>query len=96
MTIVASKPTLAEVAQFIKEAGLWGKVSPTKFYEYYDRQDFLFRGIPMDWKEKVVQWAQREKKPVTVTAADFKALDEQKKMYNNPSPEELRKIVDMI
>lgn len=85
-------PTLQEIAGYIRENGLDGKVSPSRFYDYYAKQNFMYRGLPMDWKTKVHEWAKTQKGPVRQSAADYKA-------YTKPpsiSLDELRKRIAAI
>ena len=88
-----SKPTLEEIATYVKENGLEGKVSPTRFYDYYSRQNFMFRGLPMDWKSKLHEWAKTQRSPVQTNASDYKLA-----VKNMPrvSLDELRQRVAMI
>lgn len=69
-------PTPEEVGAYIRENGFVGKVSPSKFYAYYAKQNFEFKGAPMDWKGKVTDWARNQRAPVPMTAADYKLLGE--------------------
>lgn len=54
-------PTYEEVQAFAKSEGLDSKTNIQKFYNYYSRSRFLFKGIPMDWKAKLREWAGTEK-----------------------------------
>ena len=87
------KPTLEEIAEYVKEQGLQAKVSPTRFYDYYNKQDFLYRGLPMDWKAKVQEWAKTQKGSVPTSAADYKLYQ---KAVPQISLEELRRRIAMI
>ena len=89
-------PTFEEVAAYIKEAGLIGKVSPQHFYEYYEKQDFKYKGIIMDWQLKIQQWASRQRGSVIITAKDYAAFNNEQKKDAPVSVDALRKLVDMI
>ena len=67
-------PTFEEVQAFAESEGLDDKISVSKFYEYYAQTNFLFRGIPFDWKEKMREWAKNERprKNAVKSAADYK------------------------
>ena len=54
-------PTYEEVQAFAKSEGLDSKTNVSKFYEYYSRSAFLFKGKLMDWKAKLRQWAGSER-----------------------------------
>lgn len=53
-------PTLAEIASYVAERRL--NVNPEKFYSYYSRSGFTYRGLPMDWKSKLADWDRTEYK----------------------------------
>lgn len=72
-------PTLDDVARFVQEAGLVGKISPSKFYAYYHKQNFMYQGQPMDWRAKVCKWAATETRAVQMNAADYDAISRTKK-----------------
>lgn len=67
-------PTYEEVQAFAKSEGLDGKTDVKKFYQYYKETNFLFRGIPINWKEKLREWAktERPRRSKMPTAADYK------------------------
>lgn len=68
-------PTYEEVQAFAQSEGLDSRTNVAKFYDYYSKTNFLFKGTPMDWKGKLREWAQSEK-PRTrsyVTAAEHNA-----------------------
>jgi len=60
-------PTFEEVVLYADKQKLIGKVDIRKFYDFYDRSDFLYRGIPMDWKGKLQEWASKQRSPVKAT-----------------------------
>lgn len=65
-------PTFDDVVAYAVEAGLFGKVSLTKFYEYY--ADFKGPGgMIIDWKTKLHEWASRQKGKVVITASEYNA-----------------------
>lgn len=61
-------PSFDEVKQYAIDAGLIDKISVTKFYRYYERADFLYKGLPMDWKSRMKQWAETQRTPVNTMA----------------------------
>ncbi len=68
-----SKPTFEEVVAYADREGLFGKVSLEKFYEYYNKQNFAYHGTPINWKDRLHEWAGRQTGKVTVSAREFKA-----------------------
>ena len=65
-------PSFEDVVRYATENDLYGKVSITKFYEYYG--DFRGAGgIIIDWKKKLHEWASRQRTAVTVTAKEYAA-----------------------
>lgn len=55
-------PTYEEVQAFAKSEGLDRKTDVRKFYSYYSETNFLYKGIPMDWKAKLREWASSERR----------------------------------
>ena len=70
-------PTFEEVVAYAKEEGLYGKVPLSKFYDFYAKQGFMFRGILMDWKGKLYEWAERQRVPVRENYRERNALPEE-------------------
>lgn len=68
------KPTYEELVAYAYSEGLIGKVDTVKFYDYYDRQNFQFRGMLMDWKGKLHEWASKQKSAVIQTAKEANAI----------------------
>ena len=66
-------PTYEEVQAFAKSEGLDSKTDIKKFYQYYSETGFLYKGIPMDWKAKLREWAktERPRRSKTPTMADY-------------------------
>jgi len=85
--------TYDEVVAYAKEAGLIGKIDTVRFYEYYAKQSFMYRGQPMDWKGKMHEWAKTQRGAVRQSATEYKAVE---KMAPKVSLEELRRRVAMI
>lgn len=75
---VGRAPTFDEVMKFAVDAGLYGKVSVSKFYDYYNRDNFMYRGYVMDWKTKLREWAQRQKGTVVPTAQERRVYEKSK------------------
>lgn len=63
-------PTFEEVVAYATENGLYGKLNLCKFYDYYEKQGFLFKGLPMDWKAKMKKWAENQTSPVMETGKE--------------------------
>lgn len=53
-------PSLEEVQTFAQSEGLSGKTNVQRFYRYYEKQGFLYRGLPIDWKAKLREWSKTE------------------------------------
>lgn len=51
-------PTLSEIRSECTEKGY--KVDPLKFYETYQKQDWMFKGQPIDWKDRLREWNRTE------------------------------------
>lgn len=66
-------PTLEEVCKLNKELG--NHADPVKFYEYYSKQKWMYKGAPMDWAAKLKQWndTERKDKQHTTTAVEYEA-----------------------
>lgn len=64
-------PTFDEVVEYAVNNGLFGKVSLTKFYDYYG--DFKYKGLVIDWKAKLKIWADRQRSAVIVSAKEYEA-----------------------
>lgn len=67
-------PTFEEVVAYANEAGLYGKVPLSKFYDFYAKQGFQYNGYLMDWKSKMREWAERQRTPVRETCQERNAL----------------------
>lgn len=89
---------MEEVAAYIKAEGLTGKVSPSRFHEYYAKQKFVYKGAPIDWKKKVHEWAARERGNTPLNAADYKLFNPTTvaKAGVNVSVDEVRRRVALI
>jgi len=68
-------PTYTEVVAYANAQGLIGKIDTSKFYDFYERQGFLYRGQPMDWKGKMFEWANNQKSQVTQTKRELAELE---------------------
>ena len=62
-----SAPTFEDVVLYANKQGLIGKVDIRKFYDYYGRSNFLYRGALMDWQGKLREWASTQRANVMVT-----------------------------
>lgn len=84
-------PTIEEIAAYIRDNGYSGSVSPTRFYGWYEKSGFMYRGQIMDWRKKIREWAESQKKPVVMTAEDYRLLNaqpEQPKKKRRAKPED--------
>ena len=52
-------PTIEEVQKFASEEA--PDVDVQKFYDYYGRTKFMWKGEPIDWKQKLRDWQATEK-----------------------------------
>ena len=66
-------PTFDDVVAYAVEVELFGKLTLTKFYEYYAKQGFMYKGVLMDWRAKMHEWASRERTKVVITAKEYEA-----------------------
>ena len=73
------KPTYEEVVAYCDSEGLIGKVDTVKFYEFYDKQGFMYRGYLMDWKNKLHEWASRQRGTIKQSAKEYNALNKTQK-----------------
>ena len=51
-----SAPTFEDVVLYANKQNLIGRVDIRKFYDYYSRSHFLYRGALMDWQGKLREW----------------------------------------
>ena len=70
-------PTFEEVVSYAQKAGLYGKISLSKFYDYYSKRGFSYNGYLMDWRSKMKEWAARQTAPVVETAKECHAKPKQ-------------------
>lgn len=68
------KPTYEDIVAYCMEGGLIGKVDTVKFYDYYGKQNFMFRGQIMDWKNKLHEWASGQKSKIIQKAKEANAV----------------------
>ena len=66
-------PTYDEVIAYAHNEGLLGKVSIDRFYDYYSKQNFLYQGVLMDWKNKLHEWASKQRGTVSISAKEYAA-----------------------
>ena len=67
-------PAFDEIVEYAVEHDLFGKISLTKFYDYYG--DFKgHHGLIIDWRQKMQSWAQRQRSPIIVSAKESEARD---------------------
>lgn len=67
-------PTYEEVVAYAESEGLIGKVDTAKFFDWYAKQNWMYKGYLMDWKGKLHEWAARQKGVVKQTAVEYKAV----------------------
>ena len=53
-------PTQKDIEDYCSEKNL--NVDVGRFYSYYSRWNFTYRGLPMDWKAKLEEWNKTEYK----------------------------------
>jgi len=68
-------PTYEQVVRAANEMDLIGKVDTKKFFDYYSKSGFAYRGAPIDWKGKLEQWASSQRSQVKMTAAEYEILN---------------------
>ena len=74
------EPTYQDILEYCRDAGLLGKISTNKFYEYY-KGKWFYKGVLINWKEKLQQWAARQTSPVTLSAEEYRLLNESKAQH---------------
>ncbi|MFI3226938.1 MAG: helix-turn-helix domain-containing protein [Clostridia bacterium] len=82
-----STPTRTEIEDFILQNNL--NVNPDKFFNYYDKKNFLFQDKIINWRERAFEWHKYEKSNFVKTP----------KLYDKPENElaawELEMLKDM-
>ena len=68
-------PTYEEIVAYADSEGLIGRIDTVKFYDFYAKQNFMYRGYIMDWKKKMHEWADRQKGAVKQSAKEYNALN---------------------
>lgn len=81
-------PTREEVRSYCAEQNL--RVNPDRFYDYYARFDFKYKGLPIDWKARLSKWEQTEYTRPNQTANA--AVEKHKPM----TIEELKRAIERI
>lgn len=96
-------PSYEEVMSFAKENGYSSRINVAKFYQYYSKTGFIYKGLPMDWKKKMSDWAETEKGQSKTYIAAAETKHDGSKNYwpkgvNTPDEMKayLRKVVDSI
>lgn len=93
-------PTFDEVVEYAVNNGIFGKISLTKFYEYYG--DFKGKGgLIIDWKAKLRMWADHQRSAIIVSTKEYEAREriqkrEEKKRANRDVIADLQARVAMI
>lgn len=92
-------PTFDEVVEYAVNNGIFGKISLTKFYDYYG--DFKSKGVVIDWKAKLRMWVDHQRSAVIVSAKEYEAREriqkrDEKKQANRDIIAELQAKVAMI
>lgn len=75
MANVPNPPTLEDIVHYVVQNDLWGKVSPTKFHDYYAKQNFMFNGKLMDWEAQINKWASTQNSSVKPTQQEIRIRD---------------------
>ena len=71
-------PSFDDVVEYALVSNLYGKLSLTKFYDYY--HGFKpHNGVVMDWRKKMHEWAQNQRSTVVISAKEYEAVDRIKK-----------------
>ena len=68
-----TQPTFEEVVAYAMQEDLYGKLNIDKFYDYYSKMGFMYKGYLMDWKSKMKEWAKTQRTPVVESARVFNA-----------------------
>lgn len=69
-----NKPTYEDIVAYCVEQKLIGKVDTVKFYDFYAKQNFMYRGYVMDWKGKLREWAGSQKSRIVQSAKEANAV----------------------
>ena len=75
-------PTFDDVVKYAVDNDMFGKISLTKFYDYYGN----FRGKGghiIDWQSKLRQWVGRQNSPPVISAKEYEA---QARVQKHTSP----------
>ena len=72
-------PTYEEIVSYCADNGLIGKVDTAKFYDFYAKQNFTYRGAIMDWQGKLKEWAERQRGTVQQSAMEYNVLNKTQK-----------------
>ena len=97
-----SLPTYEEIVLFAASKNLLSKVNTRKFFDYYEKQKFEYKGLPMDWKTKMFQWASKQRGSVPVTEAEkaivaaLGTMEKKEEARSKYDPVRLQKLIDMI
>lgn len=93
-----SAPTYEEVRAFAKSEGLDSKTNVRKFYDYYSRSYFSFKGEPMNWKAKLREWAgsERPKSRNYMTEEEKVTIKKENPAYPFKSWEEVGHLLDIL
>jgi len=84
--IFEKAPTFDEVVKYAVDNGIFGKISLTKFYDYYG--NFVGKGgYVIDWKAKLHQWVSRQNSAPVISAKEYEARDRiQKRAEKKAAP----------
>lgn len=90
-------PTLEEVQQFASEEA--PDVDAQKFYSYYAESGFMWKGKPVDWKQKLRDWQATEKpkagaKRRLPTAKEY--ADSWERMYKSKGFSSMEEYLDYV
>lgn len=82
-------PTIDQVRSYCSEKNL--RVNPDRFYEYYSRSNFTYKGLPIDWKAQLSKWDATEytRPRKIVTAEEYDKQPKKKTSISN-----LRKVLE--
>lgn len=69
---IETAPTFEDVVAYAVAEGIFGKISLTKFFDYYSKTQFIYQGRIMDWKMKLHEWAKRQSSQPVITEQEYR------------------------
>lgn len=71
MPEIETAPSFEDIVTYAVNEGLFGKISLTKFFDYYSKTQFMYQGRVMDWKQKLHEWAKRQSSQPIITEREY-------------------------